>query len=162
MFHLWNIKILKSNYNVTSRVNYGIEIRPKYPLNPPMYVDYQDLTINIGNYKFYNLYIFQIKGGFSQIVCHTMFRQQKTSLLELMVMVQLWNINTWRKSVIKIETSCIFNLLAIFCDRFEPIVLSICWIINHFGLDKSGIKGISIVYFTKIPLISYCLLIFCF
>ena len=53
MFHLWNIKILRSNYKVTSRVNYGIEISSKYPLNPPMYVDYEDLTINIGYYKFH-------------------------------------------------------------------------------------------------------------
>jgi hypothetical protein len=47
MFHLWNIKIQISNYKVTSIVNYGIEISTKYPLNPPMYVDYEDLTINI-------------------------------------------------------------------------------------------------------------------
>ncbi len=63
---------------------------------------------------------------------------------------------------IKIETSFIFNLLAIFFDLFEPIVLSICLIINYFELDKSGIKGISILYFTKIPLISNYLLIFRF
>ena len=54
-----------------------------------MYVDYEDLTINIGYYKFHNLYIFQIKGGFSQIISPTMFRQQKTSLLDILAVVQL-------------------------------------------------------------------------
>ena len=53
----------------------------------------------------------------------------------------------------KIWTSGIFNLLAIFQAMFEPIDLSISYTINYFGLLKSDIKGIFIVLAPIIPLI---------
>jgi len=44
------------------------DLRDGYPAyllksirEPPIYVDYEDLTINIGYYKFHNPHIFQIK-----------------------------------------------------------------------------------------------------